>query len=473
MSTHYESTYKLDYRPSGSEDITLVVCTTRERLELTLTALFQGAQAIGMKALGEHNIDVINALSRFYVGCQASNIKRALDDLANNGAGMSAGGDEDMGCGCLFVEKVGNKYVLREVLGGGNVITYGALSGGSATSESGISLQSIAEGGSGIGQQFEYGQALGCFHDSASEYLLERARDFARTLQNYSEYGLGAVDWSTNLVNWLPMIGSWVENNSDDVIGFINTFGSNIENELVSQSLADRGAQNLARQNITGAMTREQLQAWAQSFPHTWSASLVPVRYLLENWARWAKLEEINAELALIASGCGTDNPVNLANLPYSGGGYLPPSTGGGGTQGEPWTESFSFAVDEQGWEIGSGGYALYQSGAGWGPTAEDPDVIVIRYTLPDVAILTGVSIVASSALDSGAFYVGLNVPYTDQTALVQQSSTTQWDSVFNARAVSWLECGLDFSIGDRDPYTGTIVTITLAGIGVNPFTIL
>jgi hypothetical protein len=129
--------------------------------------------------------------------------------------------------------------------------------------------------------------------------------------------------------------------------------------------------------------------------------------------------------------------------------------------------------VDEQGWEIGSGGYALYQSGAGWGPTAEDPDVIVIRYTLPDVAILTGVSIVASSALDSGAFYVGLNVPYTDQTALVQQSSTTQWDSVFNARAVSWLECGLDFSIGDRDPYTGTIVTITLAGIGVNPFTIL
>ena len=64
MSTHYASNYTLGQRPDTSEDITLVVCTTRARLERTLQALFEGAQAIGMRALGEHNIDVINALTR-------------------------------------------------------------------------------------------------------------------------------------------------------------------------------------------------------------------------------------------------------------------------------------------------------------------------------------------------------------------------------------------------------------------------
>lgn len=470
MTTQYKSDYKLGYRPDTSEDITLVVCTTRERLEMTLKALFEGAQAIGMKSLGEHNIDVINALSRFYVGCQIDNIKRSLDDLANNGAGMSAEGNDEMGCGCLFVERVGNKYVLREALGGGNVITYGSLSGGSATSESGISLQSIAEGGIAIGQPFNYGQNLSCFHDSASEYLLARARDFARTLQNYTEFGLGAVDWSTNLVNWLPMVGSWIENNSDDVISFINTYGNNIEGELTSQSLADRGAQNLSRQGITGAMTREQLQAWAKSFPHVWGASLVPVRYLLENWSDWAKLEEINAELALIASGCGTDNPVNQLNLPFSGGGYLPPTTGGGTQTGGTWTQTFSFTAGQQNWTATSAGYAQYSAGVGWIPTQADPDVVFIRHELPDIAVLTGVTIIVSNALNSGAFYVALNASHESASVVTQNGSSTQWDYRFNERAVSYVELGIDGTIGNRNPYGGALVTVSLYGVGLNPY---
>ena len=469
MSTHYASNYQLGERPDTSEDITLVVCTTRGRLEKTLQALFEGAQAIGMRALGEHNIDVINALTRVYVGCRKQEIEEALTGN-DHGANGSAKGCDEMGCNCLFVEKVGNTYVLREILGGGNVITYGSLSGGSGTSESGISLQSIAEGGAQIGQSFSYGQNLSCFHDSASEYLLERARDFARTLQNFSEYGLGAVDWSTNLVNWLPAVGGWIENNSDDIIGFINTFGNNIEAELGSQSLADRGADNLARQSITGAMTREQLQAWARAFPHTWGASLVPVRYLLENWSNYARLAEINEELALIASGCGSGQPANLANLPHSGGGYLPPSTGGGGTQGEPWTKTFNFTTGQQGWIIGSGGYAQYATGSGWQAIPADPDIVVIRYTFADAVILTGVTIISDTALDSGAFYLGLNVAYTHPDALVTQSSTTQRDFVFGPKGVVWIEAGLDYSIGDRDPYAGSITSITVNGIGFNPF---
>lgn len=469
MSTRYASDYALGQRPDTSDDITLVICTTRARLEKTLQALFEGAQSIGMKALGEHNIDVINALTRVYTGCQKQRIEEALTDNGQ-GANGSAGGCNDMGCNCLFVERVGNTYVLREVLGGGNVITYGSLSGGSGTSESGISLGSIVEGGSQIGQQFQYGQNLACFHDSASEYLLQRARDFARTLQNFSEYGLGAVDWSTNLVNWLPAVGGWIENNSDDIINFINTFGNNIEAELGSQSLADRGADNLARQNITGAMTREQLQAWARAFPHTWGASLVPVRYLLENWSNYARLPEINEELALIASGCGSGQPANLDNLPYSGGGYLPPSTGGGGTQGEAWTHTFNFTTSSQGWIAGTGGYAQYANGSGWQSVGSDPDVVIIKYTMPDVVILTGITIISSIGLNSGAYYAGLNVSYSDQTALVQQGSSTQADFVFNPRAVSWIDCGLDYSLGNRNPYQGSVISVTVNGIGYNPF---
>ena len=278
------------------------------------------------------------------------------------------------------------------------------------------------------------------------------------------------MDWTTNLVNWLPAVGGWIENNSDDIIGFINTFGNNIEAELGSQSLADRGADNLARQSITGAMTREQLQAWARAFPHTWGASLVPVRYLLENWSNYARLAEINEELALIASGCGSGQPANLANLPHSGGGYLPPVTGGGGTQGEPWTKTFNFTTGQQGWIIGSDGYAQYATGSGWQAIPADPDIVVIRYTFADAVILTGVTIISDTALDSGAFYAGLNVAYTHPDALVTQSSTTQRDFVFGPKGIVWLECGLDYSIGDRDPYAGSITSITVNGIGFNPF---
>jgi len=199
-------------------------------------------------------------------------------------------------CGDDLLFPLGQPVNVRVGAGGGAVVASGS------DSDTGITFDSVPD------------DNLTCYANKAVPYLLGRAYEFFETSDGILNYGLdilaGGIDELFDLGSIVTDLLGTDETGAVDTLRNFDSaqvYGVYTDAEFVAVMV-----ERWTDMGYRGAVSRDDLQAWAGSAPSTWDG--VPVRGLLENWVSRSIILRYNQDLQVFAAECKTGQTLDDVN---------------------------------------------------------------------------------------------------------------------------------------------------------------
>ena len=226
---------------------------------------------------------------------------------------------------------------------------------------------------------------VSCYADVATDYLTDRAIEFAHTVIDWTALGLDA--FSGNLDEYLEVarLISDLIFGTGDMTEIQNLTKSQVSTALKSSAVIDALA---SAWTFPGTATRSELRNWVGAAPIL--SSGVPVRFLLNQWLGFSIIAGYNDTLARLASECESGNTTPNPPVPICS---------------YDWIYEFDIQnLGKQGWsESGGGAIAVYDVGEGFarGATASTDYLIQVYYAGLGVD-LVAIEIELQTAMNGG-----------------------------------------------------------------------
>lgn len=146
------------------------------------------------------------------------------------------------------------------------------------------------------------GNPQDCYAESATNYLMSRAIEFAHAVIDFASVGLDAVTNLDEYVEVAVLVSKLLFGTGD--IPAIQA----LTKSAVSDALTDSATVTplAAAWNYTGRITKNDLRDWVNNAP--WVVDSVPVRMILHEWITDSWLIGISKDLARLASECESGN---------------------------------------------------------------------------------------------------------------------------------------------------------------------
>ena len=294
----------------------LPLCVTQDELVLIMECVELGGLALGLGRQGEHIAPLWEALS--YIddpensGCyiQSPPTESEAEIIIKNVTKYVTQSVDENECeieesmACSKIVKIGGKWYAQLDCGCDESMFF-ELS--PASIDANGDPVSSADGGTVQDSWgFEVGTGnLTCYQANATDYLLNRAVDFAHAVIDFT---LNVVDWASNVdetVDTVALLSDMLFQTGDlPAIGALskNAVQAAMKNVGVGTPLAENWT-------FTGTVTKSDLYAWVQNAPYFQNS--IPVRLILENWIDGSLLIGMNSALRDIAASCesGTSVP--------------------------------------------------------------------------------------------------------------------------------------------------------------------
>ena len=311
--------------PDGTFAFT--ICTTAERMLAMMSVLFEGGAIMERGYIGEHNVDVLEALSNWnnppcaetVTPDEREEIGTRLQQFVSGygaGTGLCEECEDDMACAKPV--KIGSKWYLYSDCAGCDNPLYFELTPVSVDNEG--QPISVYDGGSFGGGFSSGGGASGswdfsgvsddnvsCYAEKATAYMLGRALEFAKAVIDWT--ALGVDVFAGEYDEWLEvarLTGDLIFG-TGDMTEIQNLTKSQVETVFASAAVVDPLA---AAWTFTGTATRSELFQWVGNAPVL--SGGVPVRFLLDQWLGFSIIAGYNNDLAVLAAECESGNTIPI-----------------------------------------------------------------------------------------------------------------------------------------------------------------
>lgn len=146
------------------------------------------------------------------------------------------------------------------------------------------------------------GNPQDCYAETATNYLMSRAIEFAHAVIDFASIGLDALTNLDEYVEVAALVSKLLFGTGD--IPAIQA----LTKSAVSDALTDSATVTplAAAWNYTGRITKGDLREWANNAP--WVVDSVPVRMILHEWITDSWLIGISKDLAQLAAECESGN---------------------------------------------------------------------------------------------------------------------------------------------------------------------
>jgi len=296
------------------DNIEITICTTIDRFMAMLSSVYTGGYELGYGHVGDHNIDLLEALADVRT-CGDETITTCADTPtptqthnetppSTTGQTGSCGCDTEEEMGRLFVDEINGQKVLRELCCDG-VITHGTLGG-------------VAIGASGDianPDDFSTSEPVNTLSteptpcDISSQvipYILSELSTFADGWQTASAAGDSAANWFGSTIGSIPIIGGFIEGGIQFLTSLDDSGVGALETVVEDADFRLRAQQEYigVASNHQGAITRSLLGQWASALPIVWGG--YPIRSIMQSFVLILNMENVNTQARISAGTANT-----------------------------------------------------------------------------------------------------------------------------------------------------------------------
>ena len=274
-----------------------------------LSVLIEGGAALGYGYIGEHNVDLIAALSDQPPDCSGlmtdDDLQRIVDGLADrlaSASGTSCNNDdceseEDM----PQIIKIGGVAYLVNNCGCSDSEFY-RLDRAAVQIDDTTGAASITEndtgGVDGLQVKADY---KSCVAGRVVPYMLQLTTNYQSLLVELLAHSIDILTSWDEVLETATLAGAWLSGDADlvDISEFVTS--------SVQDALADTAYQETMLNSFEAMwggteISRDWLRAWAETSQAY--VGLVPVRLLLRDWAKYCNLTNLNEQLSRMHGAC-------------------------------------------------------------------------------------------------------------------------------------------------------------------------
>jgi len=294
--------------PEGGGVFAFTFCTTAERFQKTLSALYQGGVSLEWGFVGDHNVDIIAALGGDLPcveegTCPEPTPQDQTDTITRVGGAAGAADceeiEEDMPP--LLITRVGNKPYLTEACCGAETNFYPLTAALVSIDETGAAKVDDPNPKDYPVDKYEFTASdknLPCFMSAATAVILQRGGTFYHDIAELFTVGF---DVATLLGDELYDLGAALFGIASGEVApdWYGMTADQAANVLTGSAVFTALREHWT---YTGPISRSELKEFLSNAPD--EVDGVYARHILTDWANYANMEALNEALHVAIAHC-------------------------------------------------------------------------------------------------------------------------------------------------------------------------